>query len=1121
MQHVHLHVHTKSSLLDGVATVKELVKRAKEYDSPAIAVTEHGNLMSEYELYAATKEFDIQPIMGIETYIINPHNFVRKASKDTFDKNALMLEPNYQILTSAFDQFQYTRQHHHLLLLAANQKGIENVRKLTTFSHRNGFYYRPAITHEVLGRHTDGIFSTTGCMAGEVPSLLSLGMDKEAEEMFVYYMNIFKGRYFVEFQRHDIPALEELNLKLLKLAEKYQVPTLATSDIHYLNPEDKKIQELLLRIATTSNSSSAKKVTSGEDDMGFQIGGTGYYYKSPDEMMETFAIYGDEGKRMIENSVALAKDVKYKTTIYPTFQLPSVNKKVTSENKLIRFKESIYAGAKKRYGDVLSQVVIDRIEYETRIIAEMGFIDYFDILSDLVVFIESNNEIWTVRGSGSGSIVLYCLFISHVDPIHHNLIFERFLNPSRISLPDVDVDVSDEFRPKIAKYFQKKYGSNHVAKILTHGTMKLKLALRDVCRLYGITPENINMISKQVQEQFVTVDELEGDANFMKLFQTFKGYKEILESVRYVANRTRQVGVHPAGIIISPLPIESYTAFHRDTKVVGESTDDEIIDAEEVELDEGEDRVEATGAILPVQLDMANTEAAKLVKFDLLGVRTLRIIAETLKLIKSRYSKTMHFTDIPTEYNESYQVYQKGDTVGIFQISSDQMRNIMMRLKPTSIFHIVATVALYRPGPLQFIDDYINRKLGKDTFEYAHEKLEPILKETFGIFIYQEQVMQAVVDLAGFSKAEADTVRKAMSKKDVAKMAKYRDQFIAGAKQVSNMNEKESAVLWDTGIVPFAGYGFNKAHASSYAEISARTAWLKHNYRKEFIVSCLNSEISKAEKVSLYIGDARKSGIKVLPPNINISDSRFLIDDAANAFRFGLRALKHTKKDTLDLIMNERKEHGDYKSIEDLFTRVPKIDKKTVGVLLLSGTLDCLYQGDAKGIAVREKIYESLPESYKKSILKLFEHGITNGIVPTNKFEWLISELITTGDVYLTKHPINVYLELHPDIKDNSDFMFADFLDLRMPVKTERFTLGIIPKVPYYDPIKQRLFADLHGMNGLAIKLAAFGSESDKLSKQLNEDNVLVKVRVYKTERGYSIKHLSVLGKISDTMTYF
>jgi len=1116
-EHVQLHNHTNKSMLDGIPDVAELVAHAKSLGAKAVGVSEHGNLLSEYPFYKAAKDFDIQPVMGMEAYILNGAEYLRTAKKQVLTREEIETDPLFNFYKNLPESAE-AKIHNHLLLFALNQKGLENLHKIATFTHQH-VYRKPSLTHSFLKEHSDGILATSGCLAAEIPALLSKGLMTEAEFVLQWYLELFKDRFFLEFQRHNIPELDEtVNYGLLELAKKYKVPVLATNDIHYLRPEDKQIQDILLKIGT----SGVAKKSNESDDSGdaFSIQGDGYHYRTPEEMFETFKVYGEDiAKDMLNNSIAIAQDVRYERTISKDFLLPVTEPGLTKEQKAQKLRDMVYEGARKRYPERidsdgnLSPDLIERLDFELGVITSMGLTDYFFILKKVIDHIRDEKVIWNIRGSGGGSVVLYALGVSHTDPLRHNLLFERFLNPTRVTMPDVDIDIEDTFREPLAKWLQQEYGEDKVARILAYGKMKLKAAIREAARQMGVKPANIDILSKAVPNDYSTVEELEANENFMHLMRQYVNYQKILDLTRMIVGRDRTISTHPAGVLIFDKDFTNYTGLHKPTKdSSGEGGDDDG----------------GFSSLYPAQVDMGAAELAGFVKFDFLGQRSLSIVAETLKAIKDRHGKELGWDDIPCEYNDAYDIYATGDTVGIFQVSSDQMRDIFKRLQPKSLDQIVAIISLYRPGPLKYIDPYIERSKGKE-YDLPSEKLKPILEETYGIMVYQEQIIQTL-KLAGFSGGDADTIRRAISKKKIKEMAKYKDEFIAGMKKNFQMSEEESEKIWDD-ILEFAGYGFNKSHASSYAEVSAKTAWLKKNYRLEYLLASMNCEIKHNDKVMVYVGDARKSGIKVLPADVNASDALFKIE--GKNIRYGLLALKHVNQENIMELVAEREANGKFESIEDLLNRV-KMNTSTFAALLLAGAFDSLVLSGVENgteVSPRYMAYSQSPKKYKNSVRKMAgldkdKDGKKLSVeeqeerVPKSFAEWLKSEVSVVGETYLTTHPIILWLggrKLSTVFNKKHPVVFADFAMERIPVNGEGYILGIIRSV-YHNIKKNWLFLTVGGFNPPDIRLAAFRN-FEALSKVANEDYLCL-IKVFRSEKGFTIQEIQSIGHVYSPTTY-
>lgn len=1153
MKHVQLHNHSRYSLLDGVPTVEDLVNRAATFESPAIALTDHGNILGEYDLYFATQKTSVKPILGTEAYLINPIMH-QVATKQVFDQDLLLASPAYSFFQTLFLKKDYRRSHHHILLLAVNQTGVRNIHRLSTASHKH-LYYKPSLTHALLEQYSDGIVATSGCLAAEIPTLIREGMIREAEELLGWYSQVFRGRFFIELQYHEIPELDnQINPVLIYLAKKHHLPLIVTSDIHYILPEDKSIQDTLLKIGTQ------KKKKDG-DEVGdvFSIQGEGYWYRSPEEMYQyllqklaSHKCYDGRGwiewdgveqrqslaHEMIQTTVDLAGEVNYERTVPSGFQMPEIMPDLTEQQKEQKLREMVYRGACELFGcegQSLPDEVQQRLEEELGIIARMGQVDYFLILNDLIDYLKSENILYNIRGSGGGSLVLYCLKISHTNPLRHSLLFERFLNPDRVTMPDVDIDVVDTQRKKVVGYLLKKYGDNKVARIMSFQVLKLKASINEACRQANVSPTNIRLLSKYVNNAWTTIDELESDPAYMEQLKKFREKDAIMNTARQIAGRIRTLSIHPAGILITPKPIDEYTGLHHLTRVDSDSIDTtsvpELLSADNEEGADAPDN-DNPDEVLPAQMDMGIAEKAGLVKFDLLGVRTLTIIDETLRLIKQRYGKDIRWSDIPCEYNEAYEIYHKGDTVGIFQVSGEVMREIFKRLKPNSLDQIVGVISLYRPGSMDFIDSYIKRARGEEEVQYPHPLLESILRETFGIIIYQEQVIH-LLKMVGFSGGEADNVRRAISKKKHTEIEKARPKFIDGCFALGIPPEKAQEI-WEM-IEKFANYGFNKSHGASYAEVSARTAWLKHHYRKEYLLSCMNCEYIHNEKLMEYIGDARKSGIKILPPHINRSEALFTIE--GDNIRYGLLGLKGIKQEAVQKILQAR-QGGDFESFTDFWRRAGQfIDAATINVLLLSGALDCLIStNNPNGNSPRFDLYQLLPEKNKKSLKTYLAKATLNematiegkdkdqdkafidnfAILPDRVF-WMRGEFSVIGKTYVSDHPLMLFLSSKKEFLPKP-ITFPDYAS-NFPINEPVWVLGIIDEILDLSAKKQ-IFINILGFSFPTLRVAMFSDFYDKFRPRINRNHIAL-FKINRTKSGYyNIREVVSYGHIYEMTTY-
>jgi DNA polymerase-3 subunit alpha len=888
MSFVHLHVHSEYSLLDGLSRIPVLVKRAVELDMPAIALTDHGTMFGAIAFYQAARDAGIKPIVGIETYLAPRGMRDREGKQDS--------------------------QSHHLLLLAENQTGYSNLLKIASASQLDGFYYKPRIDHEFLAEHSEGLICATGCLSGEIPRALKQGRVEHAQSLIEWYLDIFgRDRFFFELQDHNIPELREVNKALIDLGKRYDAHFIATNDVHYVYPEDAELQDILLCIQTGS-------VRSDPDRM--RMDDTSYYLRTPQEMKKLFGhIPG-----AIENTLWIAErcevDLDFKGYRLPNFDVPE------GRSAEAYLRELCEKGLVTRFGERAQDTVYQkRLDYELRIIHDMGFDTYFLIVWDLCRHATEEGIWYNARGSAAGSIVAYSLGITLVDPIEHNLIFERFLNPGRVSMPDIDLDFQDDLRCKLLEYTAEKYGRDKVAQIITFGTLGARAAIRDVGRVLDIPLPEVDRVAKMIPNipgKPVTIKEaLENVTAFRKIYDEVPYIRELIDIASKLEGVARNAGTHAAGVIITDKPITEYIPLHRPT---GGSQEDSPI-----------------GAV--TQFEMNILDSLGLLKVDFLGLSTLTVMQRACKLIRKRHGVDLDIHSIPVDDPATYELLGRGDVLGVFQVEGAGMRRNLMEMKPHNLANVVAMVALYRPGPLENIPDYIRRMHGEEDVDYLHPMLKPILEETYGITVYQEQIMYTAMNLAGYTASEADMLRKAVAKKKAKALHRERSKFVAGAVKKDIPKETANTIFdqWQA----FARYGFPKGHAADYAVICVHTAYLKAHYPLEFMTANLSVFKHVSDKVAIYIADCRRMGFDVLPPDINASGLDFQIedsDDRPSAVRFGLGAIKNVGEGAIEKILEARERDGIFENLESFASSVDlrQVGKRALESLIRVGALDHL-----------------------------------------------------------------------------------------------------------------------------------------------------------------------------------
>jgi DNA polymerase-3 subunit alpha len=873
---VHLHTHSHYSLLDGLSKIPELVKRAKELEMPAIALTDHGAMYGAIEFYKKCKEEGIKPIIGVEAYI---------AERSRHDK-----------------EYGIDSKRYHLTLLAKNNAGYKNLMKLVSLSYLEGYYYKPRMDEEILRAHSEGIICLSGCPAGELANALRAKNEEKAEQIIEKYLSIFgKENFFLEFMNHpEVEGTELVKEGLLKMSKKYDLPIVATWDSHYLHESDKETHNTLLAINTNNQS--------------FKLDGD-YYFIDPKGALEYFK----DIPEALENTLKVAEmvdiNLELGSWVFPTFGLEPGE---TPESQL---KKYVYAGISKRYGQETAEIV-ERIEYELEIIKNKGFSIYMLIVADLINFAKENGILTNIRGSVAGSITTYLLGITNVDPLRFKLPFERFLNPERPSAPDIDMDFADNRRDEVIEYAKRKYGERAVAQIGTFGTMQARGSVRDVARALGYPYDVGDKIAKLIplgKQGFpMTINIALGiEPELKQMYETDKAVKEIIDTARKIEGSARHISVHAAGVVISPTDVYDYSPVQLDPK----------------------------GGKIITQYDMHSVEAAGLIKFDFLGIRNLAILADAIKLVDKIEGVKIDVENIPIDDKKTYEMLARGETMGVFQLSSSGMTRYLKELAPSQIDDINAMVALYRPGPMEMIPEYIKRKHNTRLVRYLDPRMKDILDLSYGVITYQDDVMMIAIKLAGYSWLEADKLRKAMGKKIPEVMAAEKGKLMEGLLK-NGMTEKKAEELWAL-IEPFAAYGFNKAHAASYGNLAYKTAYMKANFPVPYMTAILTAESGDVERVAEIINECKKMDIEVLAPDINECFGGFTViknEDKTklDKIRFGFYTIKNLGVDISDAIIEERKTRGNFSSMENFLERVQhrNLTKKSLEALIKSGAMD-------------------------------------------------------------------------------------------------------------------------------------------------------------------------------------
>lgn len=963
VQFVHLHNHSEYSLLDGAARIKHMVAKCADMGMPAVAVTDHGNMFGVLKLYEECKKVSkereaqglpgIKPVIGCEFYVAPRSRFLKEGKED--------------------------KSTYHLVLLAENQQGYRNLCKLNAIAYLDGFYYKPRIDREVLREYSEGLICLSACLAGEVIQAMLEGDEKNAYDVAREYLDIFgRDNYFIELQDHGLEEQRLTNPMLIKLAHDLDIGLVCTNDCHYINREDAGWHDVLLSVQTGKLLSDPMRMRFPNDQ---------FYLKSADEMNMLFG----EWPEALANTVRIAERCSVNLDKYAKPDLPivTVPEGYDLESYLRHLCEE---GLKERYPEVTPELQ-ERLDYELGIINHMRFPGYFLVIWDLINFChKSGIRVGPGRGSAAGSLVAYCLGITNIDPIRYSLIFERFLNPERVSMPDIDTDFCVVRRGEVIDYLVEKYGADKVGQIVTFGTMKSKLVIKDVGRALDLPISEVNAIAKLIPNDLkITIPKALNEVQELKqLYEEDERIHELLDISMKLEGMPRHTGTHAAGVVIAPAPVTDYMPCFK----IGEN-------------------------ILTTQFEKEQVEEQGLIKMDILGLRTLTVIGDALDNIKKSRGLDLDIDQIPLNDKDVYDMLCNGETGGVFQLESDGMRSYLRALRPERIEDIIAMVALYRPGPLEggMIPDFIKRKHGETKVEYPHPMLKPVLEETYGVMVYQEQIMQVASTLAGFSLGQADELRRAMGKKKPEVLAAKRVDFLAGARG-QGVDEKTANDVFDL-MEFFSGYGFNKSHSAAYGIVTYQTAFLRCHYAPEFMAAMLTSFMENADKVTTYIEECRKTGLEVLPPDINLSYTNFSVSDGK--IRFGLAAIKGVGRDIIDQIIAERERAGSFTSLTDFCSRII-VNKRILEGLIKSGALDSLGGKRSQYLQVYEQAMEigrRHAEEQSSMQLSLFDFGLEKKqllevelpqIAELDKMELLHMEKESIG-FYVSGHPLDEYAE--------------------------------------------------------------------------------------------------------------
>ena len=996
MAFTHLHVHTEYSLLDGSSKIKELAARAKELGMDSLAITDHGVMYGVIDFYRACREVGVKPIIGCEVYV---------SPGSRFDRETVSGEDRY----------------YHLVLLAENNQGYQNLMKIVSKGFVEGFYYKPRVDYEVLEQYHEGIIATSACLAGEIPRYLMRGMYEDAKQAALHYQEIFgQGNFFLELQDHGIPAQRQVNQGILRISKELGIGLVATNDSHYTLKEDWKAHDILLCIQT------GKKVT---DENRMRYEAEKFYLKSEDEMRELFP-YAPEA---LENTHKIAErcnvEIEFGVTKLPKYQVPEGYDSWSYLNYLCE------EGFAKRYPDDDGSLH-ERMVYELDTIHTMGYVDYFLIVWDFIHFAKSHGiSVGPGRGSAAGSVVSYALEITNIDPIRYGLLFERFLNPERVSMPDIDIDFCYERRQEVIDYVVEKYGKDQVAQIVTFGTLAAKGVVRDVGRVLDLPYAQCDAIAKMIPADLgMTLEKaLKTSPDLRDAYNSDDQVKYLIDMAMRLEGLPRHTSMHAAGVVISRTSVDEYVPLSR-----------------------------AADGTITTQFTMTTLEELGLLKMDFLGLRTLTVIQNACDQIEK--NRGIHIDVDTIDYNDK-QVLESigtGRTDGVFQVESSGMKSFMKELKPGSLEDIIAGISLYRPGPMDFIPRYLKGKNNPETITYECPQLEHILSPTYGCIVYQEQVMQIVRDLAGYTLGRSDLVRRAMAKKKAAVMEKERQNFVYGNPEegvtgcvANGIDEKIANHIYDE-MIDFAKYAFNKSHAAAYAVVSYQTAYLKYYYPAEFMAALMTSVMDNLTKLSEYIVTCRQMGIAILPPDINSGESGFSVD--GEGIRYGLSAIKSIGKSVVEMIVKEREDNGKFRSLEDFVERMSskEVNKRTMENFIRSGALDCLPGNRRQKVLIAPEIIDNKNREKKNSMagqMSLFdfadESEKTDFQITFPDVEEFTKEDILAGEketlgIYISGHPLEAYVNAMKNNTNASavDFMVDEETNLAALSDGQRVTIG-------------------------------------------------------------------------------
>lgn len=1020
MSFVHLHLHSEYSLLDGACRIDDLVEEAVRLGMPACAITDHGNMYGVIKFYKKAKSKGIKPIVGCEIYI---------APKDMREKNA-------------------QEENHHLVLLAMNDVGYKNLTKIVSIAHLDGFYYKPRVDKTILEKYNEGLIALSSCIQGEVSKLILREDIKGTKSTIGWYKEVFSDRFYLELQDHGMEEEAKVNVVMKKLAKEMNIPLVVTNDVHYLRKEDAIYHDILLGVQTN------KKIDD-PDKMRFPT--NEFYFKSKDEIERLFSDVPDAIANTLEIADRCNLELTFGKYHIPDYPIPEGETTASYLRKLVE------DGFRKRYGDYPPEGARERLEKELSMIEMMGFCGYFLIVWDVVHFAKTHNiMVGPGRGSAAGSMVSYCLEITNVEPLSMGLLFERFLNPERISMPDIDIDFADEKRQEVIRYVTEKYGADRVSQIITFGTMASRAAVRDVGRVLNIPYSDIDRLAKLIPLGSSISEALDSSPELREIYEREEWARNVINVAKNLEGMPRHASTHAAGVVISKFPLTELVPIQRGS--------------------EGE---------VVTQFEMWDLEELGLLKMDFLGLRTLTLLENTVKIIKETTGEEINLDSIPLDDEKTYKLLQSGETIGVFQLESSGMRNLLKDMKPECFEDISSVLALYRPGPLGsgMVTSFVRRKRGEEPIEYPHPLLEPILRDTYGVIVYQEQVMQIANVMAGFSLGEADILRRAMGKKLPEVLAQQRSRFISGSLE-RNISEEVANYVFDL-MEYFAGYGFNKSHTVAYGLLAYQSAYLKTHYPLAYMTALLMSVEGNTDKVAKYVQEARRMGIRILPPDINESNVHFTPID--NSIRFGLSAIKNVGESAVEVILEARKKFGRFNNFEDFLGKVDlkKVNRKVIESLIKAGAFDSISRSRAELLALFEQ-YQEKKNLGKRQRKNLFDSETVTLEPPANIEEFPIDKILAMEKdligLYISDNPLLHYTE---ELKKTVSHNIEELEELD---DTSTVTIGgIISGAKLIDTKNGKMgFLQIEDLSG-SVEVVVFPKVFKEIKKEINNStNVFI-----------------------------